>query len=353
MKHLPFFAQAHNRNGLLLEKAHEANEKSLFWLASLTKIITSFTALMLVDEGKLELDTPLNKILPHFKNLKVLENGMLRDVKQQVTLRHLLSHTSGFTYDTWSKDLVAHMKQEQIPPLATCKLSALNLPLISEPQTRFEYGVSIDYVGQAIEAVIGKKLHEVMQKKLFIPLDMQDTTFELNEIQNSLKIPMHSRNDDGTLKPMNFQTAINPEFEMGGGGLWGTASDYNKFLAMIMNGAKGYLSPRLFKQAITNQIGDFQVKFPPTTSFRAATNYQPLAGISKKWGLLAMINEQIVPDMRSNNSIGWAGLANCFYWIDFERQITGLFLSQIFPFGDEEAVKQFESFEKAVYALLK
>ena len=218
---------------------------SVFWIASMTKAITGAAAMQLVEQGKLSLDEPIGKVLPDLASPQVLEgfdaNGepMLRPARNPITLRHLMTHTAGFCYNMWNGDMVQYLEKTGLPAVTTCKNDALKLPLMTDPGTRWEYGINIDYVGKAVEAVSGKKLDAYLRDHLFTPLGMTDTAFKIGESQRKRLVAMHGRNPDGSLAPMPFELEQDPEFHMGGGGLYGTAGDYIKFTQMILNKGRG------------------------------------------------------------------------------------------------------------------
>src|SRR5215207_7477204 len=136
----------------------------VFWIASMTKAITTAAAMQLVEQGKLSLDEPIGKLLPDLAAPQVLEgfdaNGepKLRAAKKPITLRHLMTHTAGFCYNMWNGDMAIYQEKAGIPAITTCQNAALKTPIMTDPGTRWEYGTNIDFVGKAIEAVSGKRL---------------------------------------------------------------------------------------------------------------------------------------------------------------------------------------------------
>jgi methyl acetate hydrolase len=333
---------------------------SVFWIASMTKAVTCAGAMQLVEQGKLSLDEPIGKVLPDLAAPQVLEgfgaNGdpILRPAKTAITLRHLMTHTAGFCYDMWNGDMVAYLEKTGLPGIITCKNDALKTPLASDPGTRWEYGINIDYVGKAIEAASGQRLDTYLRDHLFAPLDMSDTGFKLGPSQRERLVGMHARTPDGTLAPIAFELEQEPEFHMGGGGLYGTAGDYIKFTQMILNRGRGngnqVLKPETVATVSENQIGELAMT-KMTAAVPAVTNDVDLyPDIVKKWGLSFMINTQATPEGRSPGSLAWAGLANTYYWIDPSRDITGVILMQLLPFADRHCLEAFAGFERGIYA---
>ena len=185
---------------------------SVFRIASMTKAITAAAAMQLVEQGKLSLDEPIGKMLPDLAEPQVLEgfdaNGepKLRPAKQPITLRHLLTHTAGFAYDMWNGDMARYLEKTGTAAVTTGKNAALKAPLMSDPGKRWEYGINIDFVGKAVEAVSGQRLDAYLRDHLFAPLGMTDTGFRLGEAQRERLVGMHARGADGSLAPIPFET---------------------------------------------------------------------------------------------------------------------------------------------------
>src|SRR6202022_739172 len=242
---------------------------SVFWIASMTKAITTAGAMQLVEQGKLSLEAPISKLLPDLASPQVLEGfdakgePKLRPAKNPITLRHLMTHTAGFAYDIWNGDMVKYLERTGTPGIITCKDAALKTPLATDPGTRWEYGSNIDFVGKAVEAVSGKRLDAYLRDHLFTPLAMTDTGFKIGEAQRKRLVGMHQRNEDGSLAPIPFELEQDPEFHMGGGGLYGTAGDYIKFTQMILNKGRGngnqVLKPETVAMMGQNHIGELNV----------------------------------------------------------------------------------------------
>jgi methyl acetate hydrolase len=343
-----------------LSKDDAMTTDSVFWIASMTKAITSAAAMQLVEQGKLSLDSPIGSVLPDLASPQVLEgfdaNGApkLRPAKNPITLRHLLTHTAGFCYDIWNGDMLQYLEKTGTPGITTCKNDALKTPIMSDPGTRWEYGTNIDFVGKAVEAVSGKKLDAYLRDHIFTPLGMADTGFKITDSQRKRLVGMHARGPDGVLAPMPFELEQEPEFHMGGGGLYGTAGDYIKFTQMILNKGRGngnqVLKPETVAVMGQNHIGVLN-KTKMISAIPWATNDVELyPGMDKKWGLSFMINTAKTPEGRSPGGLFWAGLANTYFWIDPARDISGVILMQLLPFADGKCLEAFAGFERGVYA---
>src|SRR6202023_413090 len=343
-----------------LSKDDAMTPDSVFWIASMTKAITTAGAMQLVEQGKLALDAPIGKVLPDLAAPQVLEGfdaqgePKLRLAKKEIPLRQLMTHTAGFCYDLWNGDMATYLQKKGLPSITSCKNDALKTPIMSDPGTRWEYGTNIDFVGKAVEAVSGKRLDVYLRDHLFAPLGMADTAFKIGDAQRKRLVGMHARGPDGSLAPIPFELEQDPEFHMGGGGLYGTAGDYIKFTQMILNKGRGngnqVLRPATIAMMGQNHIGDINMT-KMTSAVAFATNDVDLyPDMVKKWGLSFLINTARTPEGRSPGSLAWAGLANTYYWIDPARDVAGVILMQMLPFVDKQCLEAFAGFESGVYA---
>lgn len=333
---------------------------SVFWIASMTKAITSAAGMQLVEQGKLSLDEPIGKVLPDLAAPQVLEGfdakgePKLRPAKRPITLRHLMTHTAGFAYDMWNSDTGKYLEKTGTPGIISCLNAALKTPIMTDPGTRWEYGTNIDFVGKAVEAASGKRLDAYLREHMFAPLGMSDTGFKIGDSQRQRLVGMHARGEDGSLTAIPFELEQNPEFHMGGGGLYGTAADYLKFCQMILNKGKGngnqVLKPETVALMGQNNIGDLTMGKMPTVAPMYTNDVDLYPDIVKKWGLSFLINTAKTPEGRSAGSLAWAGLANTYYWIDPARDVAGVILMQLLPFADKKCLEAFAGFERGVYA---
>jgi methyl acetate hydrolase len=333
---------------------------SVFWIASMSKAITAAAAMQLVEQGKLSLDAPIGKVLTDLAAPQVLEGfdskgePKLRPAKQAITLRHLMTHTAGFAYDMWNGDMVQYLEKTGTPGITTCKNDALKTPLMTEPGTRWEYGTNIDFVGKAVEAISGKRLDAYLRDHLFKPLGMTDTAFKIGESQRKRLVAMHARGPEGSLAPIPFELEQDPEFYMGGGGLYGTAGDYIKFTQMILNKGKAngnqLLKPETVAMMGQNHIGELAMTRMNSAVAFATNDVDLYPDIVKKWGLSFMITTAQTAEGRSPGSLAWAGLANTYFWIDPARDVAGVILMQVLPFVDAKCLEAYAGFERGVYA---
>jgi methyl acetate hydrolase len=364
-------AVAVNRDGVIYEggfgrrnlaEPTAMTPDTVVWIASMTKALTGTAAMQLVEQGKLDLDSPVTRWVPDLARTQVLEgwdeNGepRLRAPKRAITLRHLLTHTAGFAYDLWSADLVRYQKLRDIPGIGSCKNIALTTPLLYDPGDRWEYGIGIDWAGKTVEAVSGTKLGNYMADNIFAPLGMNSTAFKITPDMRRRLAKVHAHGADGSYKPIEFEMPQEPEFEMGGGGVYSTAGDYAKFVRMILNSGKGngnqLLSPQTVALMSRNAMGNLKVRMLKTQMPALTNDAEFFPGMPKNWGLTFMINEQPAPTGRTPGSLAWAGLANTYFWIDPNKGVGGVYMTQVLPFADSSALPLFYAFEKSVYQSL-
>ncbi|MEM9652852.1 MAG: serine hydrolase domain-containing protein [Actinomycetota bacterium] len=329
---------------------------------SMTKAVTGAAAMQLVEQGKLDLDAPASEVLPGLADNQVLEGfdddgqPITRPPATPVTLRHLLTHTSGFVYDIWNADAARWYEVTGTPNILSLEKSSLKLPLMFDPGTKWEYGIGIDLAGLMVEEVTGMTLGEYLAEHLTGPLGMSDTAFVHNPSMLERACGIHGRGPDGSLAAIGIPPPENPEFEMGGGGLHGTMGDYGRFMRMILNDGEvdgvRVLKPETVQMMADNHIGELRVENLATVAPEFSNDAEFFPGEPKSWGLTFQINEAPGFTGRPAGTLMWAGLANSFFWIDRENGIAGAYLSQILPFADEASTALFFELEEAVYAAL-
>lgn len=333
---------------------------TVVWIASMTKAVTGAAAMQLVEQGTLHLDRAASHVLPELGRVQVFDGfdsdgkAKLRRPTSEITLRHLLTHTSGFSYDIWNADLAKYQEQQGIPGVISCENAALSTPLTFDPGERWDYGIGIDWAGKMVEAVSGQKLGDYLKDNLFSPLGMNDTAFKITDQMRARMAKIHARGEDDSLVATDIEIPQEPEFEMGGGGLYSTIGDYGKFVRMILNDGQSddgeaVLKPDTVRTMSTNQMGDTRVAALKTAMPPYSNDAEFFPGMPKTWGLSFMINTEQAPTGRSAGSLAWAGLANSYYWIDPSRGIGGVYATQIIPFVDKKSLPLFLDFEKTVY----
>ena len=332
---------------------------TVVWIASMTKALTGAAAMQQVEQGKLSLDTPAAKIYPPLDEIRVLtgwdSNGkpITRKPKRPITLRHLLTHTAGFAYELWNTDIQQYQKVMDLPGIGACKNDSLKMPLMFDPGDRWEYGINIDFAGKMVETVSGQRLGEYFQENLFGPLGMDSTGFKITPDMRARLAKVHQRSPEGVLAPIEFEMTQEPEFEMGGGGIYSTAGDYLEFVRMMLNRGKGngnqILNPETVALMSRNAMGNNRVTMLKTAIPPLTNDAEFFPGMVKSWGLSFMINDHEAPTGRSRGSLAWAGLANTYYWIDQRQGVAGVYMTQVLPFADAKALPLFYAFEKSVY----
>jgi CubicO group peptidase (beta-lactamase class C family) len=362
------FAAATNRNGTIYEggfgeralgSGTAMTPDTVVWIASMTKAITGTAAMQLVEQGKLSLDAPASDVIAYLGEVEVLDGfdaagqPLTRTPKRPVTLRHLLTHTAGFGYEIWSPSIMRYQKAKGIPGVTTCENAALKTPLLFDPGERWDYGINIDWAGKMVEAASGQRLGAYMQTHIFEPLGMSSTGFKITPEMRARLAKVHQRDDAGQLSPVDLEVPQEPEFEMGGGGLYSTVGDYLKFVRMILNqgtaDGQRLLKPETVELMSTNQMGDCRVCELTTAVPHLSHNAEFFPGMPKTWGLTFMINTEDAPTGRSAGSLAWAGLANSYYWIDPVKGIGGAYATQILPFVDVKSLPLYYAFETTVY----
>ncbi|ELB89114.1 beta-lactamase [Rhodococcus wratislaviensis IFP 2016] len=333
--------------------------EDVFALFSTTKAITATAVLQLVEEGRLDLDAPASTYVPELGAVQVIEGfsaagePVLRAPTRQLTTRNLLTHTAGFGYDFFNETYKRLADEHGQPSIITASRQALQTPLLFDPGEKWEYGSNIDWAGQVVERITGERLGEVFQSRIFEPLGMEHTSFELDDRMRAQLADVHARNADGSLTPMNFELPSPPEIHMGGHGLYGTVGDYMRFIRMWLNhglGEKGrVLRSETVQMAEQNHLGDLPVTKLPGVIPSLSNDAEFFPGITKSWSLPFMINNEQAPTGRSAGALGWAGLANLFYWIDRSTGYGGFWATQILPFGDATSFGSYLKFESALY----
>ena len=337
---------------------------TVFGAFSTTKAITATAVLQLVEDGKLDLDAPARIYLPDIGKLQVLEGfggdgrPHLRAPKRDVTTRMLMLHTAGFGYEFFSDPYRRLMRECEVPSITTSTYASLRQPMLFEPGSAWEYGISMDWAGQIVESIAGKRLGEVFQSRIFEPLGMEDTAFTMTPSMRSRLTAVHMRDDTGTLNPVpDFVLPQNPEVHMGGHGLYSTATDYTKFLRMWLNDGRGtqgsVLKPETVRMAESNHLGGMKIRKMYTVDPVITNDLEFFPGSPKSWGLSFMINDEAAPTGRPAGSLAWVGLANIYYWIDRRNDIAGFWATQILPLADQPTLQGYSEFETVVYQSLQ
>lgn len=336
-----------------------ATEDTVFRIFSMTKAVGSTAAMLLIDRGKLSFDTPVEEILPQFADIKVLDGfdgdtPRLRAPKRKATVRHLATHTSGFVYEFWNPDIPKYMEATGHPTIISGLNASLNYPLVFDPGERWDYGIGIDWLGQIVEAIDGRRIDAFCREEIFDPLGMPDTNFEVTDSMAGRLAGVKARGEDGQLADFELAPPSNPEFYGMGHALYSTAPDYMRFVRMFLN--KGQLDGnRILSEAgvetmLANHIGDLRVGMLKTVAPPVTADAEFFPGLEKSHSFGFMRMEEDVPGMRAAGSQAWAGVLNTHYWFDPARDVTGLIMTQTLPFVEPRFIQLYEQFERAVYA---
>ena len=352
-----------NRDGLLYNAAagmsrtvtHTPMAKdAIFNMASMTKPITSVAIMMLVDQGKLKLDDEVAKYLPKWKDPLVISkfheadaSYETRPAKRPITIRHLLTHTSGLGYGFASPMLTKIMEKT--------KKTELDLPLLFDPGDNWAYGASTRVLGHVVEAISGQKIDAFLESKILSPLGMHDTSYLVPTTKYARVVAINRRGNDGKFTELPVPGTI-PATVQGDGGLYGTASDYGLFLRMLLNrgtlNGKRILSEKSVRRMLVIQTGNVVVK-PQQSADQALSRNFPFGAGKDRWGLGFQLAADRRPNRRSPGSGTWAGIFNTHFFIDPSKEIGVVVMMQTLPFYDEPSMKVYADVEEAVYKSLK
>jgi CubicO group peptidase (beta-lactamase class C family) len=334
-----------------ITKGLDMKKDTIFNIASMTKAVTSVGVMMLVDEGKLGLDDEVSKYLPAFKSPQVLSKVDLaagtyetRPATKPITIRQLLTHTSGIGY-SWSDPGLALVQKKT-------GAADLDLPLVNEPGAQWTYGASTRVLGMVIEKISGQTIDKYLEARILGPLGMKDTTYAVPSSKTARVVNRNQR-ADGKIAEIPNPDPIPPTIR-GDGGLYSTAADYGRFVQMILNngqlGGVRILKEQTVREMARNQTGNVKVRLQPTAEPLRSKPY-PLGAGEDVWGLGFQIAAPAKPasNMRRPGSMNWAGINNTFYWIDPQSQIGVVVLMQILPFYDDAAIKILRGVEERIY----
>jgi CubicO group peptidase (beta-lactamase class C family) len=333
-------------------------QDALFRIASMTKPVTSVALMQLVEQGRIGLDDPAEKVLPELKGLQVLASFdpasgayTLRPPARPPTVKHFLTHTSGLAYAFTSA------AWRDLKPRAGDSFP-FGGPLLFDPGERWHYSTSTDVVGKLVEAVSGQKLEDYFRQHIFAPLKMDDTSYNVPEAKGPRLVAQQQRGGermDGAIELQKPQLGLTIASPIGGGGLASTADDYGRFMRMLLNGGELDGARVLKSETVAlmgqNAIGAVSVPALKSALPRSA-DFTFIADGRDKWGLGFLITADQVPGKRSPGSLSWGGINNTFFWIDPARDIGGVIMMQFLPFADAKALAVYDTFERGAYQLV-
>jgi len=337
-----------------------ADEDTAFRIFSMTKAIGSLAAMILIDRGKMSMDTPVADVLPAWNDMQVLDGWdgdtpRLRKPRTVATARHLATHTSGLEYEFWNADMPKYMEATGHPTILSGLKAAMMYPLMSDPGTQWGYGPGIDWLGQMVEAVDGRRIDAFCREEIFEPLGMADTVFEPDSVKNRL-CDVRIRGEDGQLAPFDLAPPSHPEVYGMGHALYSTPRDYMRFLRMVLN--KGQLDGNriLSDSGLDRMCADqmqgltFRKMISVAPPLTADVDLFPDMTATHSFAFLR--NEADVPGKRSAGSLSWAGVLNTHYWIDPARDVCAVIMTQSLPFIEPRLLQTYDAYERAVYASL-
>jgi CubicO group peptidase (beta-lactamase class C family) len=327
---------------------------TIFNMASMTKAITSAAVMILVDEGKLKLDDEVAKYLPKYKDPLVISKFNeadatyeTRPAKRAITIRHLLTHTSGIGYGFSSPTLTKIMTKTM--------QAELDLPLLFDPGESWAYGASTRVLGHVVEEISKQKIDAFLESRILGPLGMHDTSYLVPKEKYPRVVAVNARGADGKFVERPVPSNI-PAQVQGDGGLYGTASDYGLFLRMLLNdgalNVKRILSEKSVKTMLESHTGKVVVQPQESGNQTLSRNFPAGAG-KDRWGLGFQLAAERLPNRRSPGSGTWAGIFNTHFFVDPSREIGVVVMMQTLPFYDEASMKVYEGVEEAVYKNLK
>jgi methyl acetate hydrolase len=359
-----------DRRGVLYQKAVGVADAgtgrpiaadAVFRIASMTKPITSIAAMQLIEQHRLSLDDAASKYLPELGKIPVVTSFDAQSGRyttsppsHPVTIRHLMTHTSGFGYG-FTSPITRDFKPRADDPLAslTPSMPGGTAPLLFEPGSQWVYGTSTDWLGRVVEQVSGQTLDAFLRAHVLDPLRMTDTTFAVPEPARPRVPAVHRRatGDAFASTPATFPT---PTSFSGGGGLSATAADYGRFIRMVLNdgtldGAR-IVTAETIRAMSSNQIGKLGVRALKSAQPQLSADFTFINDDRDKWGLGFLISTEPAAGKRAPGSLSWGGINNTWFWIDPANGIGGVFMSQLLPFADGRVLSTYDAFERAVYA---
>lgn len=337
-----------------LEAGLPMEKDTIVRIYSMSKIVTSVAALILLEEARFRLDDPIGEYLPELARMKVLTGGtaekpLLADAKRPITIKHLFTHTSGLTYDFGEspvEKLNRQAKLPEAPSLADFVVRVSRLPLAHEPGERFSYGVSTDILGALVEKVSGRSFGAFLEERLLRPLGMKDSGFSVPEAKLSRLAKIYEKSKDGKLQPakplFDIQPSPGPKLESGGAGLFSTAGDYGRFMQMLLNGGQlegvRILSRKTVELMMANHLNSLE---RTTHQFSESDGFGLGGGVRVD---LAKSNA-----LGSVGQFGWDGAATTLARLDPKERVVLVLLVQHFPFDEH---KLFGRFSTLAYAAI-
>ena len=333
-----------------------AGEDTVFRIFSATKAVGSLAAMIMIDRGKMSMDTPVADVLPDWNRLRVLDGWdgdtpLMRAPRTTATMRHLATHRSGLEYEFWCSETARYLEATGHPSILSGTKASLSYPLMYDPGERWGYGPGIDWLGQAVEALDGRRVDRFCREEIFDPLAMDDTLFEPDALADRLAT-VQARGEDGNFGPFELAPPPSPEVYGMGHCLYSTAPDYVKFLRMILNGGElngnRILSQGAFAAMLENQMEGKLFERMVTAAPQVTADVVLPEGTTHSFA--AVRSEADVPGRRKSGTQSWAGVCTTHYWVDRSSDVAGVIFTQSLPFVEEPYMRTYKAFETAVYA---
>jgi methyl acetate hydrolase len=347
---------------LSVDGSEPVRPDTMFWIASMTKAIVSVAALGMIERGELELEQPVADVIPAFADLPVLEGfdgdtPRLRPAARPATIRHLFTHTAGLGYWFDNPDVLRYHEVTGLPDPFSGSKRVFELPLLFDPGERFEYGISVDWLGRVVEEVSGQDLDTHCRQRIFEPLGMPDSTFLPSDAQRERLMAIHTGSPAGPPTLSDIAVPDEQEFLSAGGGLFSTCPDYTRFLRALLRGGEldgeRVLSPESVDLAFSDHLNG--APLPPEGSKSAVpelTYDVPALPFKQGFGLGFNLMLEDLPGMRRAGSGNWAGLCNCYFFVDRATGITVTVMTQVLPFFDPRIIGALQQLEMTLYAEL-
>jgi len=315
---------------------------------SMSKPITSVAVMMLFEEGRFRLDDPISRYIPELREMKVFKGGTadapeLVDAKAPITIKHLLTHTSGMTYDFGTSPVEQLNKKADLWSAPTFKefiARAATLPLAHEPGEKWTYGINTDVLGYLVEVLSGQKFEDYLEERIFKPLEMNETSFLVPEEKRARQARIYELGPDGKLRPakpiLNSYRGPGDGFPSGGGGLYSTIGDYARFAQMLLNGGRldgvQILSRKTVELMLANHLNHLA---QPTLSPNGADGF----------GLGGSVRLDLAKgnSLGSVGQFGWSGAATTYFNLDPREETVALLFIQHFPYDPHGLFPKFST----------
>ncbi len=334
--------------------AGEARPGTMFRNASMTKAVATTAALQLVEQGRFKLDDPIESIVPEFARLQVLDGfdgdrPRLRAPTSKATVRQLMTHSAGLGYFFLNEKLARYHELTGEPHALTGLKASLSVPMVNDPGTTWEYGVNTDWLGLIVERITDSSLGNYLRRHVYEPLGMKDSTFQPTSEQRDRLLRVAQRQPGNTLSASPLDLPPTPEWEAAGHGSYGTIEDYGRFVQAWLNDGQGILKPTTVQMALQDHLGGIKLPEMLKSQMPILSNDVPALPVRQSWGLGFHLTLENLPGMRSAGTADWAGVFNSYYWIDRQKGIGGVLMTQLLPFFDQAVIETLIGFEGAVY----